>query len=64
MDLVAIEAPATGVASSGKTFKLLDAAFGVITATQLLQVIANQFVKAFAQCFRFLAGAGNNLFID
>ena len=64
MDLVAIEAPAAGVTSSGKTFKLLDAALGVVTASQFLQVVANQFVEALAQCFRFLAGAGNNLFID
>jgi len=64
MNLVAVKAPAARVTFPGKPPELLDALFGVIAARQLLQVIADQLIEAFAESVRLLASAGNNLIID
>jgi hypothetical protein len=61
MNLVAVKAPAARVTFPGKPPELLDALFGVIAARQLLQVIADQLIEAFAESVRLLASAGNNL---
>src|SRR5271170_4763665 len=63
MNLVAVEAPAAGVALTGKTPELCDAAFGIVPTGDGLQVVADQLIKAFAQGFGFLAGAGDELFV-
>jgi len=64
MNLVAVKAPAARVTFPGKPPELLDALFGVIAARQLLQVIADQLIEAFAESVCLLASAGNDLIID
>jgi hypothetical protein len=61
MNLVAVKAPAVRVPLRREPPELLDGLFRVIAARQLLQVIADQLIKAFAQSVGLLASAGNNL---
>src|SRR5260370_16054190 len=63
MNFVAIEAPAAGVAASRETIEFFDAALGVVSAGDGLQVVADELVQAFAEGFGFLAGSGNELVI-
>ncbi len=64
MNLVAIEAPAAGVALSGEALELLNAPLGVVSASYGLQVVADHLVEALAQSFRLLAGSGDQLLVD
>jgi hypothetical protein len=64
MNFVAIKAPAAGVALTGEALELCDAALGVVSAGDGLQVVADQLVEAFAEGFRLLAGAGDELVIE
>jgi hypothetical protein len=63
MNLVAIEAPATGVAATREAFELLDAALRVVTASERLQVIADQLIKTLAKGSSLLPRSRDNLFI-
>src|ERR1700756_3228379 len=47
MNLVAIEAPAAGVAFARESLQLLDTRVGIVISCQLLQVFANQLIQAF-----------------
>src|SRR3982074_3126345 len=64
MNFVAIEVPAAGVAASGEALELFDAALGVVSAGNGLQVVAAELVQAFAKRFRFPAGAGDELVVE
>jgi hypothetical protein len=63
MNLVAIEAPATGVAAAREAFELLNTALRVVTAREPLQVIANQLIKTLAKGSGLLPRSRDNLFI-
>jgi len=64
MDLVPVEAPAAGMALAGETLEFFDAALGIVSASDGLQVVADQLVEAFAKGLRLFACAGDKLFID
>src|SRR3982074_1982826 len=64
MNLVAIEVPAAGGAASREALEFFDAALGVISAGDGLQVVADELVQAFAEGFGFLAGAGDELVVN
>jgi hypothetical protein len=64
MNFVAIEAPATGIAFAGEAIELLDAAFGVVSAGEGLEIVADELVEALAESFGLLAGASDELFVD
>ncbi len=64
MNLVSIEAPTAGVALAGKPFEFLDAALGIVSASNRLQVVADQLIEALAESFGFLSGASYKLIID
>src|SRR5216684_220824 len=63
MNFVAIEAPAAGVAASREALEFFDAALGIVSAGNGLQVVADELVQTFAEGFRFPAGAGNELVV-
>jgi hypothetical protein len=48
MNFVSIEAPAARVASARELLELLDASFGVVPTSQLLQVVADQLIETLA----------------
>lgn len=64
MDFFAVEAPAAGVAASGKALEFFDAALGIISAGDSLQVVADHLIEALAQRLGLLAGAGHELIIE
>ncbi len=64
MDFVAIEPPAAGVALAGKAAKFGDALVGIVATRELLQVVADELVEAFAEGVGALAGAVDQLLID
>ena len=64
MNFVAIKAPTTGVALAGKLFEFFDAALRIVAICDSLQIIADELVQAFAQCFGLLARAGHELFVQ
>jgi hypothetical protein len=64
MNFFAIEAPATGIAFAGEAIELLDAALGVVSAGEGLEIVADELVEALAESFRLLAGASDELFVD
>jgi len=64
MNFVPIEAPAAGMALSGKPLELLDAALGIVSAGYGLQIVPDQLIQTFAEGFRFLSGASNELIVD
>jgi|CZKJ01.1.fsa_nt_gi hypothetical protein len=64
MNFVSVEAPAAGVAFAGEALELIDAALGVVSAGDGLQVVADQLVEALAKSFGFLAGAGDELVVE
>ena len=64
MNFVSIEAPAAGVAVPGEFLEFLDALLGVVAASQLLQVVADQLIETLAQGIRLLSGTSDELFID
>jgi hypothetical protein len=64
VNLVAVEAPATGISLSGEALELFNAALGIIATSNCLQIIANELVEALAEGFCFLAGAVDELVVD
>jgi hypothetical protein len=64
VNFVAIKTPPAGVALAGKAFELFNAAFGIVSASDILQVVPDQLIQAFAQGFRFLAGTGHELIVN
>jgi len=64
MNLVAIEAPAAGVATTREALELLDAPLRIVTARQSLQVVADKLIEALAEGVRLLSGASYKLLID
>ena len=64
MDFVPIEAPAAGVPLAGKAAEFGDALVGIVAASELLQVVADKLVKAFAKSIGAFAGAVDELLID
>ena len=64
MNLVAIEAPAAGVAPTREALELLDAPLRIVTARQPLQVVADKLIEALAERVRLLSGANYKLLID
>ena len=53
MNFVSIEAPATRVAAAREFLELLDALLGVVAASQLLQVVADQLIEALPKASAF-----------
>jgi hypothetical protein len=64
VDFFAVEAPAAGVAGSGKALELVNAAFRIVAAGDGLQIIANHLVEALAQRLGLLACAGCKLIVE
>jgi hypothetical protein len=64
MNLVSIEAPATRVTRAGEAIELLDASFGIVAASEFLEIVADQLIETLAQSVSFLSGAFDDLFID
>jgi hypothetical protein len=64
MNLVPIEAPASRVALTRESPEFLDAALGIVSARERLQIVPNQLIQTLAEGFRFLSGAGYELLID
>ena len=57
MDLISIEAPSARVSLPGELSEFLKALFGIVAASQLLQVVANQLIETLPQSLRALASA-------
>jgi len=53
-----------GVPLTREALELLDAALGIITAREVLQIVTDHLIQAFAHGFRFLSGAFHNLLVD
>ncbi len=64
MDLVAVEAPATGVATAREVLELFDAALGIVATSETFEVITDQLIETLAECLRSLARQRDNLLID
>jgi len=64
MSLVAIETPTVRVASARQALKFLDPALGIVTASQLLQVVSDELVEALAESVGLLPGARDKLLVD
>ena len=64
MDLVAVKAPAAGVAFARSPLEFFDAAFGVVPSRDRLQIIADKLIETLAEGHCFLAGAGDELVVD
>jgi len=64
MNLVSIEPPAARVALTRELLKLLNAALGIVSASDRLQVIADQLIETLAESFGFLSRASYELLID
>jgi len=64
MDLVAIEAPTPRIAGSRKTPEFLDTPFRIVCPGQLLEVFADQLIKAFTKSLRPLSGAFDGLLVN
>jgi hypothetical protein len=64
MNLVAIEAPAMRVTRAGEAIELLDASFGIVAASESLEIVADQLIETLAQSVSFLSSALDDLFID
>lgn len=63
MNLIAIKLPPARITLSGKALELLDALFGIVSARQLLQIVANQLIQTDTQGLRFFARSGDGLLI-
>jgi hypothetical protein len=63
MNLVTIEAPASGVAAAREAFEFLDTALGVVNPRESLQVVADQLIKTLAKGGGLLPRSRDNLFI-
>jgi len=64
MNLVSIEAPTARVALTRETSELLDAALGIVSPSDGLQVIADQLIQALAQGLRFFSSPSDKLLVD
>jgi hypothetical protein len=64
VNFVAVEAPSAGMALSREAFEFFDAALGIVSADDGLQVVANELIQAFAESLGFLAGSGDELLVD
>ena len=64
MNLISIEAPAARMASSRKSFELLNAAFGIVSTRHRLQVVANELIEALPESLGLLSGTSNELLVD
>lgn len=64
MNFIAIKTPSTGVAAAGEAPELVDAAFGIVAAREILQVVANQLIETLAQGSCLFAGLGDHLLVD
>ncbi|MFZ1919465.1 MAG: hypothetical protein WAU58_17970 [Terriglobales bacterium] len=64
MDLVAIESPATGVATARETPELFDAAVRIVAASQPFEIVTDQLIETLAQGPSSLARLRDDLLID
>lgn len=64
VNLVAVEGPSVGVALAGETIEFFDAAFGIVPASDRLQVVADHLIEALAESLGLLAGASHKLIFD
>lgn len=64
MDLVSVEPPAPRVALAGESPEFLDALFRIVGTGQLLQIVADQLIEAFAKGFGLFSGAGDGLLVN
>ncbi len=64
MNLVPIEAPAARMALTRKLLELLNAAFGIVSARNCLQIVADQLIKALAESFCLFSGASYDLIVN
>ena len=64
MNLVAVEAPAPGVAFARKASEFCDAALGIVYSGYGLEVVTDELVQALAQGFGLFAGAGDQLVVE
>lgn len=64
MNLIAVEAPSSGMAGAGKAPKLFDVAIGIVCASDRLEVVADHLIQALAEGFRLLPGASDELVVD
>jgi hypothetical protein len=64
MNLVAIKTPTTRVAPARQALELFDASLRIVATGELLQVVANQFIQAFAEDAGFFSGSGDQLLVN
>lgn len=64
MSFVAIEALAVRVTGTRQSLKLRNAALGIVTAREFLEIFADQLVEAFAKSFRPFSGTFDGLLVN
>ena len=64
MNLVAVEAPAARVTLTREPLELLDAALGIVPASDGLQVVANHLIEALAKGLGLPSGTSDQLVFD
>jgi hypothetical protein len=64
VNLITVEAPAARVALTRKLLEFLDAALGIVPASDCLQVVADELVQALSERFSLFTSAGDELVDD
>ena len=64
MNLVSVETPTARMATARETVKLLNAPLGIVSAGNVLQVVADQLIETLAESLRLLSSASDKLLIN